>query len=51
MNKTINFDEPTDFSLVLGGQLFQLLGRLHLKHFNRKQILLDLEKANRKYGR
>ena len=30
MNKTINFDEPTDFSLVLGGPLFQLLRRSHL---------------------
>jgi hypothetical protein len=30
MNKTINFDEPTDFSFVLGGPLFQLLRRSHL---------------------
>ena len=30
MNKTINFDEPTDFFLVLGGPLFQLLRRSHL---------------------
>jgi len=30
MNKTINFDEPTDFSLVLGGPLYQLFRRSHL---------------------
>lgn len=30
MSKTINFDQPTDFSLVLGGPLFQLLRRWHL---------------------
>jgi hypothetical protein len=30
MNKTINFDEPPNFSLVLGGPLFQLLRRAHL---------------------
>jgi hypothetical protein len=30
MNKTINFDEPTDFSLVLGGPLYQLWRRSHL---------------------
>jgi hypothetical protein len=30
MNKTINFDETTDFSLVLGGPLYQLLRRSHL---------------------
>jgi hypothetical protein len=30
MNKTINFDKPTDFSLVLGGPLYQLLRRSHL---------------------
>ena len=30
MNKTINFNNPTDFSLVLGGPLFQLLRRSHL---------------------
>src|SRR5690349_14461619 len=30
MNKTINFDAPTDFSLVLGGPLFQLWRRSHL---------------------
>ena len=31
MNKTIDkLDEPTDFSLVLGGPLFQLFRRAHL---------------------
>jgi hypothetical protein len=30
MNKTINFDEPPDFSLVLGGPLFQLFRKAHL---------------------
>ena len=30
MNKTINFNEPTDFSLVLGGPLYQLLRRSHV---------------------
>ena len=30
LNKTINFDKPTDFSLVVGGPLYQLLRRLHL---------------------
>ena len=30
MNKTVNFDNPADFSLVLGGPLFQLLRRSHL---------------------
>jgi hypothetical protein len=30
MNKTINFNEPQDFSLVLGGPLYQLLRRSHL---------------------
>src|SRR4026207_1508686 len=30
MNKTISFNEPADFSLVLGGPLFQLWRRSHL---------------------
>ena len=30
MNKTINFDAPTDFSLVLGGPPFQLFRKAHL---------------------
>jgi hypothetical protein len=30
MNKENNFNEPADFSLVLGGPLFQLFRRSHL---------------------
>ncbi len=44
MNKTINFDKPTDFSLVLGGPLYQLLRRSHLSgdalELVRKRIII-----------
>ena len=42
MNKTVNFDAPPDFSLVLGGPLFQLFRKAHLSDDALEQVRLRI---------